>query len=402
MSAQSAWLSLRSTPVSEAWHQRLACAREAREQQQRWRVRRVKCPDQLDFAGNDYLGLALHPRVQAAQAEGARRFGAGAGASHLVSGHLEIHEALEDALARWTGRQRALLFSTGYMANLGVLQALADQHTAIFHDRLNHASLIDGAQLSGARSRRFHHRDSGDLARLLTRSQSDHKLVVSDGVFSMDGDVANIATLAQVSQQHHAWLMIDDAHGVGVLGENGSGCVGNTWGSADVPILVGTLGKALGTAGAFVAGDAALIEHITQFARSYVYTTAQPPSIAAATLEALTIVQIEPQHRQQLQHNIDTFRQQAYRLGLPLGDSSTPIQPLRLGSEARTLAWAATLAKHGLQVGAIRPPTVPNGEARLRITLSARHTRSDIDRLLEGLEACQREEAACDAHPQKG
>ncbi|CAH1042053.1 8-amino-7-oxononanoate synthase [Halomonas sp. TD01] len=383
-------------PVSEAWLQRLASVRQQRVDQQRWRHRRVNTHSTLDFAGNDYLGLACDPRVQAAQAEGARRYGAGAGASHLVSGHLEIHDALEDALAEWTGRQRALLFSTGYMANLGVLQALADSNTALFQDRLNHASLLDGAVLSGARSRRFHHRDSADLERLLARSSATHKLVVSDGVFSMDGDVADIATLAHVSQQHNAWLMIDDAHGLGVLGDNGSGCV-EGFDSQAVPILVGTLGKALGTAGAFVAGDAALIDHLTQFARSYIYTTAQPPSIAAATLEALTIVQREPEHRQRLQHHISYFRQQAQALGLPLADSHTPIQPLLLGNEPRTMAWAAKLSQRGIQVGAIRPPTVPNGAARLRITLSARHTPGDIDRLVEGLSACQREETLCPA-----
>ncbi|UYO75447.1 8-amino-7-oxononanoate synthase [Halomonas qinghailakensis] len=382
--------------VSDVWHQRLASARQQRVEEQRWRHRRVMPPNTLDFAGNDYLGLAHDPRVQAAQAEGARRFGAGAGASHLVSGHLEIHEALEDALAQWTGRQRALLFSTGYMANLGVLQALADSHTALFQDRLNHASLLDGATLSGARSRRFHHRDGADLERLLARSSATHKLVVSDGVFSMDGDVADIATLAHVSQQHNAWLMIDDAHGLGVLGDNGSGCV-EGFDSQAVPILVGTLGKALGTAGAFVAGDAVLIDHLTQFARSYVYTTAQPPSIAAATLEALTIVQREPEHRQRLQHHINYFRQQVQALELPLADSHTPIQPLLLGNESRTMAWAAKLSQRGIHVGAIRPPTVPMGAARLRITLSARHTPSDIDRLVEGLSACQREEARCPA-----
>ncbi|AYF32861.1 8-amino-7-oxononanoate synthase [Vreelandella alkaliphila] len=381
-------------PVSEAWQQRLASARQQRVDQQRWRHRLVNTLSTLDFAGNDYLGLTHDPRVQAAQAEGARRFGAGAGASHLVSGHLEVHDALEDALAEWTGRQRALLFSTGYMANLGVLQALADSNTAVFQDRLNHASLLDGAALSGARSRRFHHCNSADLERLLARSSAPHKLVVSDGVFSMDGDVADIATLAHVSQQHSAWLMVDDAHGLGVLGANGSGCV-EGFDSQAVPILVGTLGKALGTAGAFVAGDAALIEHLTQFARSYIYTTAQPPSIAAATLEALAIVQREPEHRLQLTRHINYFRQQAQALGLPLADSHTPIQPLLLGNEPRTMAWAAKLAQQGIHVGAIRPPTVPNGAARLRITLSARHSLGDIDRLIEGLNACQREEAAC-------
>ncbi|PKH61294.1 8-amino-7-oxononanoate synthase [Halomonas sp. Choline-3u-9] len=381
--------------MSEAWQQRLADARAHRQQTERWRTRQVAKNNTLDFAGNDYLGLTLDPRVCEAQAEGARQFGAGAGASHLVSGHLEIHDALEEALARWTGRERALLFSTGYMANLGVLQALADRHTAIFQDRLNHASLIDGAALSGARSRRFHHRDAIDLENLLARSECAHKLVVSDGVFSMDGDIADIATLVEVSQQHSAWLMIDDAHGVGVLGDNASGCVGSTWNSTDVPILVGTLGKALGTAGAFVAGDTELIDHLIQFSRSYVYTTAQPPAIAAATLKALEIVQGEPERRAQLNANIAYFRHEALHLGLPLSDSATPIQPLILGEEARTLSWAVQLQQKGIQVGAIRPPTVPKGESRLRVTLSARHQHDDIDQLLAALHHCQHQEALC-------
>ena len=381
--------------MSEAWQQRLADARANRQQTQRWRTRQVAKSNTLDFAGNDYLGLTQDPRVREAQAEGARRFGAGAGASHLVSGHLEVHDALEEALASWTGRERALLFSTGYMANIGVLQALADRHTAIFQDRLNHASLIDGAALSGARSRRFHHRDTDDLESLLSRSESTHELVVSDGVFSMDGDITDIEALVTAARRHNAWLMVDDAHGIGVLGDNGSGCVGSNWGSVDVPILVGTLGKALGTAGAFVAGDAELIDHLTQFSRSYVYTTAQPPAIAAATLKALAIVQEEPEHRTRLNANIAYFRREALGLGLPLSTSVTPIQPLILGDEARTLRWAMRLQQQGLLVGAIRPPTVPNGEARLRITLSARHTCSNIDHLLESLKHCQREEAAC-------
>ncbi|MDQ7732421.1 8-amino-7-oxononanoate synthase [Halomonas sp. SpR1] len=382
-------------PVSNAWQQRLADARLNRQQANRWRTRRVMTVSALDFAGNDYLGLSQDPRVSEAQAEGARLYGAGAGASHLVSGHLAVHDALEDALARWTGRERALLFSTGYMANLGVLQALADRHTAIFQDRLNHASLIDGAALSGARSRRFHHRDTSDLENLLGRSECAHKLVVSDGVFSMDGDVADIASLVSVSQRHDAWLMIDDAHGVGVLGENGSGCVGSAWSSTEVPILVGTLGKAMGTAGAFVAGGAALIDHLIQFSRSYIYTTAQPPAIATATLKALEIVQGEPEHRAQLNANIAYFRREALSLGLPISTSATPIQPLILGDEARTLRWTGQLQKLGIHVGAIRPPTVPKGEARLRISLSARHQESDIDQLLAALNQCKCQEALC-------
>ncbi|NVF13495.1 8-amino-7-oxononanoate synthase [Vreelandella maris] len=381
--------------MSEAWQQRLADARAHRQQTERWRTRQVAKSNTLDFAGNDYLGLAQDPRVSEAQAAGAHRYGAGAGASHLVSGHLEVHDALEEALAHWTGRERALLFSTGYMANLGVLQALADRHTALFQDRLNHASLIDGAALSGARSRRFHHRDAIDLESLLARSECAHKLVVSDGVFSMDGDIADIATLAEVSRQHNAWLMIDDAHGVGVLGDNGSGCVGSTWNSTDVPILVGTLGKALGTAGAFVAGDAELIEHLIQFSRSYIYTTAQPPAIAAATLKALEIVQSEPERRDQLNANIAYFRHEALQLGLPLSESATPIQPLILGDETRTLSWTLQLQQKSIQVGAIRPPTVPKGESRLRVTLSAHHQHDDIDQLLAALHHCQQQEALC-------
>ncbi|MDN6179432.1 MAG: 8-amino-7-oxononanoate synthase [Halomonas subglaciescola] len=382
------------------WPARLAGARREREAAHRWRRRRVNHGAALDCSGNDYLGLALDSRVREAAADGARRFGAGAGASHLVSGHLAVHETLENALAEWLGRERALLFSTGYMANLGVLQALTDGETAVFQDRLNHASLIDGATLSGARSRRFHHRDSDDLERLLTRSRAAHRLIVSDGVFSMDGDVADVSALADAARRHRAWLMIDDAHGIGVLGEHGGGVLGEhgggcteDMGSAAVPVLVGTLGKALGTGGAFVAGDAALIEHIIQFARSYVYTTAQPPAVASASLKALDIVRREPEHRARLHANIRTFRREARRLGLPLADSATPIQPLMLNDEARTLRWAAALERRGIAVGAIRPPTVPQGQARLRITLSARHSPADIERLLDGLVACQHEVA---------
>ncbi|WP_016854529.1 8-amino-7-oxononanoate synthase [Halomonas smyrnensis] len=347
----------------------------------------------LDFAGNDYLGLARDPRLAEAQAEGARRFGAGGRASHLVCGHQEIHEALERRLAALTGRPRALLFSTGYMANLGVLQALCDRHTPVFQDRLNHASLIDGARLAGAPSRRFHHRDLDDLERLLARAPSGAPaLVVSDGVFSMDGDVANVAGLSATARRHDAWLMIDDAHGLGVLGEAGDGCAGRAHGVDDVPVLVGTLGKALGSAGAFVAGNEALIEHLVQFARPYVYTTAQPPGVAAATLAALDVLEAEPERRARLHERIARFRREAATLGLELDESTTPIQPLRLGDNERTLRWAARLGDAGLRVGAIRAPTVPKGEARLRITLSAAHDDDALDALLDGLAACRREE----------
>ncbi|AMD00279.1 8-amino-7-oxononanoate synthase [Halomonas chromatireducens] len=364
------------------WPRRLAARAQERRLQGLWRQRDTHGPDSgmHDFAGNDYLGLARDPRLAQAQAEGARRFGAGAGASHLVSGHLGVHEALEQRLAELTGRPRALLFSTGYMANLGTLQALCDGNTHLFQDRLNHASLLDGARLAGARSRRFHHRDLDDLDRLLARVPSDTlKLVISDGVFSMDGDVADIEGLASVSARHDAWLMIDDAHGLGVLGDRGEGCAGRAQDAAGVPILVGTLGKALGTAGAFVAGSHELIDHLIQFARPYVYTTAQPPGVAAATLKALEILAAEPERRARLLSLVRYFRHEAERLGLPHANSDTPIQPLLLGESLRTLRWAAALREAGFLVGAIRPPTVPQGQARLRITLSARHTHDTLD-----------------------
>lgn len=379
------------------WRNLLAQRLDQQHRQCLWRQRKVLSPlsghrlgdgrDSLcDFAGNDYLGLAHDRRLSEAQAEGARCYGAGGGASHLVSGHLEPHHRLETALAELTGRPRALLFSTGYMANLGTLQLLGAGGAQIFQDRLNHASLLDGARLSEARSRRYHHRDHNDLERLLARSASDFsRLVVSDGVFSMDGDVADIASLAATCQRHNACLMIDDAHGIGVLGEQGSGCVGRRFDSEQVPVLVGTLGKALGSAGAFVAGDELLIDALTQFARPYIYTTAQPPGVACASLRALEILEQEPERRAQLQDNIAYWRDNAKTLGIPLMTSTTPIQPVMLGDTQRVILWSDMLREHGFLVGAIREPTVPKGQARLRITISAAHERRQIDALLETL-----------------
>ncbi|WP_163576050.1 8-amino-7-oxononanoate synthase [Halomonas faecis] len=378
------------------WHTRLAERSVERRAAGLWRQRRCHALETArDFASNDYLGLAHDPRLAEAMAAGARRYGAGARASHLVNGHLAVHETLETRLAELVGRPRALLFATGYMANLGTLQALCDRHTLLFQDRLNHASLLDGATLAGARSRRFHHRDRADLERLLNRTPEDApRMVVSDGVFSMDGDVADIAGLAETAQHHSAWLMIDDAHGLGVMGEAGGGCVGRAHGVEAVPVLVGTLGKALGTGGAFVAGSHELIEHLIQFARPYVYTTAQSPGLAAATLAALDILATEPERRQRLHTRIARFRHEAGRLGLPLRESDTPIQPLMLGNGARVMAWAKRLAERGLAVGAIREPTVPSGQARLRISLSAAHGDDDLDALLDALSVCQAKEGA--------
>lgn len=377
---------------SSVWPAHLHEAAAWRRAEGLWRERRTLQAGLIDFAGNDYLGLKGDPRLAESQAAAARVYGSGAGASHLVTGHLEVHETLERRLAELVGRPRALLFSTGYMANLGTLQALCDSHTLVFQDRLNHASLIDGAGLAGARSRRFHHRDHDDLERLLCRAPPETpKLVVSDGVFSMDGDVADVGALAAVSARHGAWLMIDDAHGVGVLGARGDGCVGRAHGHESVPILVGTLGKALGTAGAFVAGSEALILHLMQFARAYVYTTAQPPGVAGASLAALDILAAEPERRDRLRRNISYFRHEAALMDLPLTDSFTPIQPLILGAGARVMQWEARLREAGLLVGAIRPPSVPRGEDRLRITLSASHSTTQLDVLLDALSRMQRE-----------
>lgn len=345
----------------------------------------------LNFCSNDYLGLAADPRLAAALQQAASQFGVGSGASHLVCGHSAEHHALEEELAAFTGRERVLLFSTGYMANTGVIQALVGRGDAVFEDDLNHASLIDGGRLSRADYIRYRHNDMQDLAGKLRQSTAERKLVVTDGVFSMDGDIAPLNELATLAQQHDAWLMVDDAHGFGVLGAQGGG-VAELFGltAAQLPVLVGTLGKAFGTFGAFVAGSEALIEYLINHARSYIFTTALPPAVAAATRASLRIVREEGERRERLRELIEFFRRGAGTLGLELMQSETPIQPIVLGSNERALAWSAALQERGLLVGAIRPPTVPLGTARLRVTLTAAHARGDVERLLEGLADCQR------------
>ncbi|RKR07679.1 8-amino-7-oxononanoate synthase [Kushneria sinocarnis] len=347
--------------------------------------------DVVNFCSNDYLGLAHDPRLGEALAASARRFGTGGGASHLVSGHLTPHAMLEQRLACWTGRERALLFSSGYQANTGTIAALTGRGDHVVHDRLNHASLLDGTRLAGARLHRFAHRDPAHAGQLLAGlDPARARLVVSDGVFSMDGDCADVTALAGQCRARGGWLMIDDAHGLGVLGARGAGTLEAQGVSADeVPVLVGTLGKALGTQGAFVAGSHTLIEALIQFSRPYVYTTSLSPALAGATLTALDIVRDEPERRTHLQTLIGAFRHAAERLpGIRLMPSDTPIQPLLVGrgSEAEVLALARRLADEGLWCTAIRPPTVPEGSARLRITLSAAHTHADLDRLLSALE----------------
>lgn len=345
----------------------------------------------LAFCNNDYLGLANHPDVIAAWRSGAERWGVGGGASHLVIGHSAPHHALEEALADLTGRPRALLFSTGYMANLAAVTALVGQGDSVFEDRLNHASLLDAGLLSGARFSRYLHNDPASLASRLEKAPAGGaSLVVTDGVFSMDGDVAELPALAQVTKARNAWLMVDDAHGFGVLGAQGGGVVEHFGlGLDDVPVLVGTLGKAFGTAGAFVAGSEALIDYLVQFARPYIYTTSQPPALACATLKSVELARHEGWRREHLAALVRQFRRGAEALGLSLMPSDTPIQPIVIGDSGRAMAWSRRLRDQGLLVTAIRPPTVPAGSARLRVTLSAAHTEAQVARLLDGLAACQ-------------
>jgi 8-amino-7-oxononanoate synthase len=351
----------------------------------------------LAVCSTDYLGLANHPEVIAAWQAGAERWGVGGGASHLVVGHSTPHHQVEEALAELTGRPRALLFSTGYMANLGAITALVGQGDTVLQDRLNHASLLDGGLLSGARFNRYLHNDAVSLANRLGKA-CGNTLVVTDGVFSMDGDLADLPALAEVARARGAWLMVDDAHGLGTLGAQGGGVVEHFGlGIDDVPVLIGTLGKACGTAGAFVAGSDDLIEALVQFARPYIYTTSQPPALACATLKSLELLRRETWRREHLAALIRQFRQGAEQIGLQLMDSPTPIQPILIGDSAQALKLSRMLRDRGLLVTAIRPPTVPAGSARLRVTLSAAHSEAQVQLLLNALAECYPKLEAADA-----
>ncbi|MBQ0782781.1 MAG: 8-amino-7-oxononanoate synthase [Amphritea sp.] len=370
---------------------------QARKEQSLYRQRRILQSPQspevivdgkacLAFCSNDYLGLANHPDVIAALKNGADLYGVGGGASHLVNGHSQAHHALEEELAEFTGRPRALLFSTGYMANIGAINALLDKRDAVFQDRVNHASLLDAGLLSGARFQRFLHNDSDNLTSRLQRTEARRKLVVCDGVFSMDGDLAELPAICKTAADHNAWVMVDDAHGLGCIGKQGRGTVDHfNLGSDQVQVLMGTLGKAFGTSGAFVAGSEELIETLVQHARTYIYTTSMSPAIAEATRASLKLVQQDEWRREKLNHLIARFRNGCEQLGLPLMDSPTPIQPIMVGEADRAMAISAALEAKGIFIGAIRPPTVPQGAARLRVTLSAIHTDEQLDRLLDAL-----------------
>lgn len=387
--------------------QRLSARLTERRTQNLLRQRRsVESPQQpalavdgsklLSFCSNDYLGLANHPDVVAAFKRGLDEYGAGSGASHLVTGHTKAHAALEEELAAFTGRSRALLFGSGFMANVGVLTTLLDDNDHVFEDKLNHASLLDGGRFSGASFRRYPHLDMARLGASLQAAEGDGvSFVVSDGVFSMDGDLAPLGELLQTAERHNAVVMIDDAHGFGCLGATGGGIVelaqaqGVVVDEQRLPVLVGTLGKAFGTAGAFVVGSDNLIETLIQFCRPYIYTTALPAAVAVATRTSLRLAQQDSWRRAHLLALVQRFRRGASELGLRLLDSPTQIQALLLGTPERALAASRQLEAQGILVTAIRPPTVPPGTARLRITFSAAHTEQQVDMLLAALAALQ-------------
>lgn len=341
----------------------------------------------VNFCSNDYLGLANHSEVIAAFKRGADRYGVGSGSAHLVCGHSHAHHELEQELAEFTGYQRALLFSTGYMANLGVISALLGRHDNVFEDRLNHASLLDGGLLSRAQFKRFRHADMADLASGLAKTAGGKALIVSDGVFSMDGDLAPLPAMAELAEQCNAGLMVDDAHGFGVLGAHGGGIVEHFGLSQEqVPILVGTLGKAFGSFGAFVVGSEDLIELLIQKARSYVFTTALPAAVAEASRASLGLLRRDGWRRHQLQEMIANFKRGAEQLGLQLMSSDTAIQPILIGDSGKAAAISQALLQQGFWVSAIRPPTVPAGTARLRVTFSANHQPQQVDALLDALD----------------
>ncbi|WP_407280517.1 8-amino-7-oxononanoate synthase [Aromatoleum evansii] len=346
---------------------------------------RVDGRDMLAFCSNDYLGLAAEPELAAALKAGADRWGSGSGASHLVSGHYTVHDELERRLAAFVGCERALYLSTGFMANSGVIPALVGRGDAIFADRLNHASLVDGALLSRADLHRYPHADLGALERALTTSTAKRKLIVTDSVFSMDGDVAPLAGLLELADRFDAWLMVDDAHGFGVLGPDGRGALREAGLASWRLVYIGTLGKAAGVSGAFIAGHGDVVEWLMQKARTYIFTTGAPPALATALLKSLDLIEHGDTRRVHLATLIEHLRTGLQLRRWQLMPSRTPIQPVVIGDNAETLAAARALWDAGLWVPAIRPPTVPQGSARLRISLTAAHTHQDVERLVAAL-----------------
>ncbi|HEX5127067.1 MAG TPA: 8-amino-7-oxononanoate synthase [Rhodocyclaceae bacterium] len=339
----------------------------------------------LAFASNDYLGLANHPELIAATQAGAARWGTGAGAAHLVSGHSTVHEALETRLAAFTGMQAALTFSTGYMANIAVMPALLSRGDEIFADKLNHASLIDGALLARAELHRYPHGDVAALARLLEHSTARRKLIVTDSVFSMDGNIAPLAELLALAERYDTWLLVDDAHGFGMLGPRGRGALAGAGLQSSRLILMGTLGKAAGVAGAFVAGTQTLIHWLMQKSRAYIFTTAAPPMLACALLTAIDLIEQGDARRAHVAALVEHLKSHLALDRWKLLPSRTAIQPVVIGDNAEAIAVARSLFDGGIWVPAIRPPTVPKGTARLRISLTAAHTFAQVERLAQAL-----------------
>ncbi|MHB0984140.1 MAG: 8-amino-7-oxononanoate synthase [Sulfuricella sp.] len=345
----------------------------------------------LSFSSNDYLGLANHAALVDTLKSAAAQYGLGAGSSHLAGGHMAPHHRLEETLASFTGRQAALLFSTGYMANLGIVSALVGRNDEIFADKLNHASLNDAALLSRARHSRYPHLDLSALEKRLAASRARRKLVVTDAVFSMDGDIAPVPELLALCERHDALLLLDDAHGFGVLGRTGRGVLEHFGVAPSERIIyMATLGKAAGVFGAFAAGPAELVDFLVQRARTYIYTTAMPPALAAALSTSLELIENEAWRQARLRQLIAALKQGLKLERWRLMESITPIQPVIIGSNKETLAVSEALRKRNICVPAIRPPTVPKGEARLRISLSAAHSDADIARLVEALNALER------------
>jgi 8-amino-7-oxononanoate synthase len=386
------------------WRQQLQNEHEARRNDGLWRNRSIVESNQgrelvvsgktyLNFCSNDYLGLAADPRLKKAAIDAVESNGTGSGASHLVCGHSDLHHRLESEVAQFVGAESAIIFSTGYMANLAIPQTFLGRNDLVLEDRLNHASLIDAGRNCEAKLKRYPHCSVEDVEKHLAASAAPRKMVLTDGVFSMDGSVAPIRALRTVCEKHDAMLVVDDAHGFGVLGQNGVGALEQ---AGILPtkntLMVGTFGKSAGSFGAFVAGDAVYIESFVQHARTYIYTTALPPSVVAATSEAIKLFQSEPERRDRLNKNILQFRTLVSKTGLQLLDSQTAIQPIVFGSAAAAVAASQFLKEQGIWVVAIRPPTVPAGTSRLRITLTSEHTGTDIERLVSllGSETIQR------------
>ena len=340
----------------------------------------------LSFCSNDYLGLANHPKIRAATCQTINEFGVGSGASQLISGYTSVHASLEQALADFLNFERVLLFSSGFLANLGVIAALATRDTVVLEDRLNHASLIDAARYAGTRLQRYRHRDALHAAELLSAADAKRSLIATDGVFSMEGTESPLTELHALKQKYNALLVVDDAHGIGVLGAQGKGILEQQGiSSQQVDVLVGTFGKAFGSSGAFVACSNDTAEYLLQKSRTLIYTTALPACLTAAAHASLDIIKLEPRRRERLHNNIHYFRNALAETSLTLQDSLSPIQTIIIGDNEKTLHMSEQLIQRGILIIAIRPPTVPANSARLRITLCSEHTPQQIDQLVSTL-----------------